>query len=67
MYVLLIQDLFHNNTHVIKQNEIGDRKIFKLQRYGKVLPNVGGNTLFWRGSNPKTYLNHELGSKKFPG
>ena len=40
----------HKNTHVInKKNYIRDRKIFKLQRYGKVLPDVGGNALIWRG------------------
>ena len=40
---------FHKNMHVIKKKEIFDSKVFKLQRFSKVFPNVGGKTLFWRG------------------
>ena len=32
-----------------KQKEILDRNVFKLQRFSKVFPNVGGDALFWRG------------------
>ena len=39
---------FHKNTHVIKKKKCV-HKIFKLQCYSKVLPNVGGNALFWNG------------------
>ena len=46
---LPIQDLFHKNVHVMKKKEILNRKVFKLQRFSKVFPNVGGNALFWRG------------------
>ena len=52
---------FHKNMHVIKKKEIFDRKVSKLQHFSKVLSNVGGNTLFWRGH----YLIHELGSMFF--
>ena len=34
---------------VLKKKDIFDRKLFKLQRFRKVFPNVGGNSLFWRG------------------
>ena len=40
---------FHKNMHVIKKKEIFDHKVFKLQRFSKVSPNVCGNALFWRG------------------
>ena len=49
MHLLPIQDFFHKNMHIIKKKEIFDRKFFKLQRFRKVFPNVGGNALFWRG------------------
>ena len=49
MLFISIQDFFHKNMHVIKKKEILDSKVFKLQRFNKVLPNVGGKTLFWRG------------------
>jgi hypothetical protein len=49
MHLLPIQELFHKNVHVIKKKEILDRKVFKLQRFCKVFPNVGGIALFWRG------------------
>ena len=35
--------------HVTIKTEIFDRKFFKLQRFGNVFPNIGGNGLFWRG------------------
>ena len=44
---------FHRNMHVIKKKEIFDSKVFKLQRFSKVFPNVGGNTLFCRGHYSK--------------
>ena len=40
---------FQKNMRLIKETEIVDRKVFKLQRFRKVLTNVGGNALFWRG------------------
>ena len=49
MHFLPIQKKFHKNMHVIKQKKKFDRKVFKLQRFSKVFPNVGGKTLFWRG------------------
>ena len=49
MHLIPIQDLFYKNMHVIKKKDIVDHKVFKLQRFSKVLPNVGGNALFWRG------------------
>ena len=33
---------------VINKKEIFNHKIFKLQRFSKVFPNVGENALFWR-------------------
>ena len=39
----------HKNMHVIKRTKFLDHKVFKLQRFSKVLPNVGGNALFWKG------------------
>ena len=59
MHLIPVQDLLHKNMHVIK------KKVFKLQRLSKVSPNVGGNALFGGVINPKTYLNHKLGSKFF--
>ena len=49
MHFIPIQDFFYKNMYVIKKNDIFDRKVFKLQRFSKVFPNVGGNDLFWRG------------------
>ena len=49
MHSIPIQNFFHNNMHVIRKKEILDRKVFKLQRFNKVFPNVGRNALFWRG------------------
>ena len=49
MHLLPIQDVFYKNVHVIKKKEILDGKVFKLQRFSKVFPNVGGNALFWKG------------------
>ena len=49
MHFLLIQDFFHKNMQVIKKKKKFDGKVFKLQRFSKVFPNVGGKTLFWRG------------------
>ena len=37
---------FHKHMKLLKKC---DWKIFKLRRYNKVLSNVGGNALFWRG------------------
>ena len=48
MHFVPIQDFFHKNMHVIKKKVIFDRKVFKLQRFSKVFPNVGGNTLFYK-------------------
>ena len=39
----------HKNRHVIKRKKIFYLNVFKLQRFSKVLSNVGGNALFWRG------------------
>ena len=44
-----IQDFFHKNMHIFTKKVIFDRKVFKLQRFSKVFPNVGGNALVWRG------------------
>ena len=49
MQFIPIQDFFHKNMHIIKKKEIFDSKVFKLQRFRKVVPNVGGKTIFWRG------------------
>ena len=51
--------------HIIKKTESFDLKVFKLQHFSRVFLNVGENALFWRDHYPKTYLNHELGSKFF--
>ena len=56
---------FFSQKNARNKNLKNDRNVFKLQRFSKVLPNVGGNPLFWRGINQKNYLNHELGSKFF--
>ena len=53
MHFVPIQDFFHNNMHVIKKKDICDRKVFKLQRFSKVFPNVGGTLYFWGVINPK--------------
>ena len=65
MHFIAIQDFVPKNIHIIKKKIFLDSKVFKLQRFSKVFRNVGGKTLFWRVINPKTYLNHELGSKFF--
>ena len=44
-----IQNFFHKNVHVIKKQEIIDRKVFKFYHFSKVFPNVDENALFWRG------------------
>ena len=49
MHFILIQDFCHKNMHVLKKKEIFDRKVFNLQRFSKVFPNVGENAHFWRG------------------
>ena len=49
MHLLPIQDFFHKNMHIIKIKIKFDCKVFKLQRFSKVFPNVGGNPLFLRG------------------
>ena len=65
MHFIPIQGFFHKNMHVIKKKKKFDRKVFKLQRFSQVFPNVGGKPYFGGVINPKTYLNHELGSKFF--
>ena len=65
MHLKAIQKKIQKNMHVIKKKEIFDRKLFKLHCFSKVFPNVGGKAIFERVINPKTYLNHELGSKFF--
>ena len=40
-HMIPIQDFFHKNMHAIKKKEIFDRKVFKMQRFSKVLPNAG--------------------------
>ena len=47
MHFIQIQYFFHNSMHLIKKKELFDHKVFKLQRFRKVLPNVGGNALLW--------------------
>ena len=49
MNFIPIQDFFHKNMYKIKKKDMFDRKVFKLQRFSKVFPNVGGNVLFLRG------------------
>ena len=49
MHLIQVQDFLHKNMYVMKKKDISDRKVFKLQRFSKVFPNVGGNALFWRG------------------
>ena len=49
MHWIPIQEFCHKNMHKIKKKDIFDRKIFKSQRFSNVFPNVGGNSLFWRG------------------
>ena len=38
----------NKGMHVIKKKEFFDRKVFKLQRFSKVFPNVDEIALFWR-------------------
>ena len=56
MHFLPIQDFFHKHMHVTKKKEILDRKVFKLQGFIKVFPNVGCNVLFWIGHSSKNLL-----------
>ena len=65
MHLISIQDLLHENVHVIKKKENFNRKVFKLQRFSKVFPMLVETPYFGGVINPKTYLNHELGSKFF--
>ena len=67
MHLLPIKDFLYKNMHVIKKKEILPQSL-QVKRFSKVMPNVGGNTLFWGGGviNPKTYLIHEFGSNFFP-
>ena len=51
--------------HIITKKEIFDRKVFKLRRFSKVFPILVETPYFGGVINPKTYLNHELGSKFF--
>ena len=60
-----IQYFFHKNMHIIRKKEFFYSKVFKLQRFSKVVPNVGGKTLLGGVIHPKTYWNHKLGSKFF--
>ena len=65
MHLIPIQDFFHKNMHIIKKKEFFDRKVFKLQRFSKFFPMLVETPYFWGVINPKTYLNHDLGSKFF--
>ena len=56
MYLIPIQDFCHKNMHLIKKTEFVDRNVFKLQRFSKVFPNVGGSALLWRGHLSKNLL-----------
>ena len=74
MHLIPIQDFFTKNVQVIKKTDIFDCKVFKLQRFSKVLPNaMQCNAMLVEtpysgmGHNRKTYLNHDLGSIFFPG
>ena len=53
---------FHKNMQVIKNKEIFDRKVFKLQRSAKFFPMLVETPYFGRVINPKTYLNQGIGS-----
>ena len=48
MHLIPIQDFSQKYAHY-KKKSFFDRKVFKLQRFGQVFPNVGGKALFWRG------------------
>ena len=44
MYLILIQDFFHKNMHIIEKKDIFDQKVFILQRFSKFFsPNGGVN------------------------
>ena len=40
---------FFSQKNAPIKKEVFDHKVFKLQRFNKVLPNVGGIAQFWRG------------------
>ena len=58
MHLVPIKDFFHINMHVIKKKEIVDHKVFKLQRFSKVFPNVGGNSTL--PMNLKSVVRHRF-------
>ena len=64
-HLIPIQDFFHKNMHLIKKREIFYRKVFKFQRFSKVFPMSLETPYFEWVINPKTYLNHEVGSNFF--
>ena len=65
MQLIPIQDFGNKTMHIIKKKEIFDRKVLKSQRFSKVFPMLVETPCFGGVINPKTYLNHELGSKFF--
>ena len=64
MHFIPVQDFYHQHMHIIKKY-IFDHKVFKLQRFSKVFPNVGGNALFWSGHYSKNLLKPRIRLKVF--
>ena len=54
-----IHDFFHKNMHIMKKKEIFER--FQIRFF----PMLVERPYFGGAINPKTYLNHESGSKIF--
>ena len=55
-----IKNTFDTNSKLFSQKYVGNkqekiinRKVFKFLRSSQVFPNVGENSLFWRGINNK--------------
>ena len=65
MHFIPIQDFFHKNMHIIKKKEIFDSKSSNCSVSVKFFPMLVEKPYFGGVINPKTYLNHELGSQFF--
>ena len=65
MHLISIQDFFHKNMHVIKNNKKMSAKSSHCSVSAKFFPMLVETPYFWGVINPKTYLNHDLGSKFF--
>ena len=65
MHLIPIHDFFHKNMHIIKRKKCLTARSSICSVSAKLCPMLVETSYSGEVINPKTYLNHELGSKFF--